>query len=53
MFGRSSKLPIDSIFDVLNSPNNQNLYDKFVAEWKESMQQAIDIANKNADKAFE
>ena len=51
MFRRSSKLQIDSIFDVLNSPNNPKLYDKFVAEWKESMQQVINIANKNADKA--
>ena len=50
MFGQSSKLPVDSIFDIQNSPTNQKSYDKFVAEWKESMQQAIGIANKNAGK---
>ena len=50
IFRRSSKLPSDSIFDVHNSPSNQKSYDNFVAEWKESMQQAIDITNKNADK---
>ena len=44
MFGRFSKLLIDS-------PNKKKSYDKFVAEWKESMQQAADIANKNTDKA--
>ena len=41
----------NSIFDIQNSPTNQKSYDKFVAEWNESMQQAIDIANKNAGKA--
>ena len=51
MFGRSSKLPVDSIFDIQNSSTNQRSYDKFVAEWKENMQQAIDIAKKNAGKA--
>ena len=51
MFGRSSKLPVDSIFDIQNSSNNQKSYDKFVAEWRECMQQATDVANKNADKA--
>ena len=51
MFGWSSKLLVDGIFDIQNSPTNQKSYDKFVAEWKESMQQAIDIANKNAGKA--
>ena len=51
MFGQSSKLPVDSIFDIQNSPTNQKSYDKFVAGWKDSMQQAIDIANKNAGKA--
>ena len=44
MFGRSSKLLIDS-------PNKKKSYDKFVAEWKESMHQATDIANKTTDKA--
>ena len=52
MFGRSSKLPVHSIFDIKNSPTNQKSYDKFVAEWKGSMQQALDIANKNAGKAW-
>ena len=51
MFGRSSKLPVDSIFDIQSSPSGQKLYDEFVAEWKESSQQAIDIGNKNAGKA--
>ena len=41
----------NSIFDIQNSPTNQKSYDKFVAEWSESMQQAIDIANNNAGKA--
>ena len=34
-----------------NRPTNQKSYNKFVAKWKESMQQATDIANKNAGKA--
>ena len=51
MFVRSSKLPVDSIFDIQTSPSNQKSYDKFVAEWKESLQQATDIANKIAGKA--
>ena len=46
MFGRSPKLPIHSIFDVQNNYNNQKSCDKFVAEWKESMQQVIDITIK-------
>ena len=37
--------------DIQNSLTNQKSYDKVVAEWKESMQQAIDIANKNNGKA--
>ena len=50
MFRRSSKFAIDSIFDLQNSSNSWKSYEKFVGEWKESMQQSIDIANKNADK---
>ena len=51
MFGQSSRLSIDTIFDLQYSSNNQKQYDKFVAEWKDSMQEAIDTANKNAEKA--
>ena len=49
IFGRSLKLPVDSIFAAKNSPNNQKSYDEFFAERKENIQQAIDIANRNAD----
>ena len=50
MFRRSSKLQIDRI--VQKHHNNQKSCDKFIAEWKESMQQVIDIANKNTGKAI-
>ena len=51
MFGRSSKLPIDNIFNVENQNTNQKSYEKFVEEWTKSMQQAVEIANKNAEKS--
>lgn len=53
MFGRSSKLPIDSIFNVQNQNTNQKSYEKFVEEWTKGMQQAVEIASKNAEKSRE
>ena len=50
MFGRSSKLPIDSIKSVQNQDTSQKSYEK-LAEWTESMQQAVEIATKNAEKS--
>ena len=48
MFGRESRLPIDLVFgiDVDNHQKNQS-YDKFVQDWRDSMKQAVEIAQKN------
>ena len=51
MFGRSSKLPIDSMLSVQNQDRSQKSYEKFVAEWTKNMQQAAEIATKNAEKS--
>ena len=51
MFGRSSKLPIDSILSVQNQDTSQKSYEKFVAEWTKSMQRAVEIATKNTEKS--
>ena len=46
MFRRSSKLQIDSIFDVLNSPNNPKLYDKFVLNGKKVCNKSLILQTK-------
>ena len=51
MFGRESRLPIDLIFEIeLDNHRSNVTYDKFVEEWKNSMQQAVDIAKKNISR---
>ena len=54
MFGRKPRLPIDSIFQLdpeISDKGVKKSYVKFAREWSESMQQAFDIASKNADKS--
>ncbi len=54
MFGRQSKLPIDFMFGLEEEVAvDRKSHRQFVADWKESMQQAFDIANKNIGKAGE
>ena len=54
MFGREARLPIDVAFGIefVGVRNaNTKTYDKFVKEWRESMEQAVDIARKNIRKS--
>jgi len=49
MFGRSSRLPIDKIFNIENNDNITKIpYRQFVKKWQESMKSAISIVNKNS-----
>ena len=53
MFGRSPRLPIDSVFQVeedekLTMPKT---YEKYVDEWERSMNQAFKIAKDNVEKS--
>lgn len=50
MFGRNSRLPIDCILPVESEPIGQKSYEEFVAEWRNSMKEAFQIANRNAEK---
>jgi len=50
MFGRNSKLPIDTIFNIDND-HNKNRFSDFVKNWQKSLSDAIEIATKNADKS--
>ena len=51
MFGRESKLPIDSMFaeDVWSGRNKS--HSEFVDEWQRSMKEAYELANKRIEKA--
>ena len=51
MFGRESKLPIDSMFaeDVWSGRNKS--HSEFVEEWQKSMKEAYELANKRIEKA--
>ena len=52
MFGRQSKLPIDFMFGLEEEVAvDRKSHRQFVADWKESMQQAFDVANENIGKA--
>ena len=53
MFGRSSKLPIDSMFPVDIVVTKQNTYDQFVSDWKNQTNQAIQIVQQKANKSAE
>ena len=55
MFGRSPRLPIDSVFEF--EPNEgekhklQVSYQKYVEEWEQSMNQAFEIAKKRSSSS--
>ena len=52
MFGRQSKLPIDFMFGLEEEVAvDRKSHRQFVAEWKESMQQAFHVANENIGKS--
>ena len=53
MFGRSSRLPIDSMFPVDIGVRKQKTYDQFLSDWKIEMNEAIQIAQQKADKSAE
>ena len=50
MFGRHSRLPIDSIFNIDNSVNKNSSHAEFVKRWKDSLQQAFAIADTNTSR---
>ena len=51
MFGRESKLPIDSMFGLDESGVKRKSHQQFVKEWKKAMEQAFALANGNITKA--
>ena len=53
MFGRSSRLPIDSMFTVGIGVTKQKTYDQFVSDWKNQLNEAIKIAQQKANKSAE
>ena len=53
MFGRPSRLPIDSMFPNGDATKDSASYSDFVKKWKREMDQAYDIANQQIKKAGE
>ena len=53
MFGRSSRLPNDSMFTTDIGETKQKTYDQFVSDWKNQMNEAIQIAQQKANKSAE
>ena len=53
MLGRSSRLPIDSMFPVNIGVAKQKTYDQFVSDWTNEWNEAIQIAQQKADKSAE
>ena len=53
MFGRESRLPIDSIFPFEGEEIKNRTYKDFVTKWEKSMKEAFEIANKKIKKAAE
>ena len=51
LFGRESRLPIDTIMPLEPKKTTRKGWDKFVKNWKESLRQAYQIANQNVEKA--
>ena len=49
LFGRESRLPIDTIMPLEPKKTTRKAYDKFVRNWKESLQQAYQVANQNIE----
>ena len=53
MFGRSSGLPTDSVFTVDIGETKKKTYDQFVSDWKNQMNETIQIAQQKANKSDE
>ena len=53
MFGRSSGLPVDSMVSVDISVTEKKTYNQFVSDWKNQMNEAIQIAQQKAKKSAE
>ena len=53
ILGRSSRLPIESVFPVDIGVTKQKTSDHFVSDWKNEMNEAIQIAQQKADKSAE
>ena len=53
MFGRQSRLPIDSIFqtDTVSPDLKNQTHKQFVNDWRNSMKEAFEIANMNIKKS--
>ena len=50
MFGRSPRLPIDFMFDIVQDPDEVSHKD-YVSSWKKAMNDACVIARNNAKKS--
>ena len=53
MLGRSARLPIDSMFPVDIGVTKRKNYDQLVSDWKNQMNEAIQIPQQKADKLAE
>ena len=53
MFGRESKMPIDTMFGLEEELVKRKSHQQFVADWKKAMEQAFILANDNISKAAE
>ena len=51
MFGRESRLPIDSIFPFESEEVRNKTYKEFVTRWDKSMKEAFKIANAQIKKS--
>ena len=53
MFVRSSRLQIDSLFTADIGATKQKTYDQFLSDWKNQMNEAIQIAQQKTNKSAE
>ena len=55
MFGRESRLPIDSVFQCVEAGEKlvRKSHEQFVQEWKKSMEEACRVARENIEKSAE
>ena len=51
VFGRESRLPIDCILPIETNKTTKKTYDRFVRDWKNSMRDAFQAVNQNAEQA--
>lgn len=52
LFGRSPRLPVDDVFGIENeTPLAEKTYEQFTQKWKDSINQAFEIAKQHQDKA--